>query len=465
MDTLRQYIDLYQAMHQSLDAHSAGALNRRRHLALERLLRADGLPEKGQEGYEKTSLARMLAPDLGVNVERVDIPVDVAATFRCAVPNISSLLAVVVNDRFVPSASLERNLPKGVTVCSLARGAELYPELVDTYYGSVAGTDNVATALNTLLAQDGVLIHIDRDVRVEKPIQIVSILATPVPLLALRRVLVVAEAGAHCAILKCDHTQTLLPDDPPACVSSEVVEIVAHHGAHVDWYDLEESSPQTGRISQLYARQESDSHLNVCIATLRNGTTRNELSVRIEGEGADTHLNGMAIGSGSQHIDNQTIVRHLAGRSHSDQLFKYVLDGASQGVFSGLIEVAPGARFVEAYQSNRNILASVQARMHSKPHLLIYNDDVKCSHGASTGQLDDEALFYMQTRGIPPATGRRMLMQAFMVDVVDAIGLESLRDRLRHMLQQRFDNTDSAAASCATCQKSSTSPDANGHGC
>lgn len=159
----------------------------------------------------------------------------------------------------------------------------------------------------------------------------------------------------------------------------------------------------------------------------------------------------MAIGSDRQHIDNSSSVVHTGTYGRSNQLFKYVLDDEATGSFGGSIEVAHCSRFVEAYQSNRNILASTSARMHTKPQLLIYNDDVKCSHGATTGQLDDRALFYMRTRGIPEAEARRMLMQAFMVDVIDSIALEPLRDRLRHMVERRFTGD---RASCRECPAS-----------
>lgn len=427
-----------------MDAGSAGALNNLRPAALAALRRIGRLPGKGDEGFEKTSVNDMFAPDFGVNINRMALPADVAASFRCGVPNLSTLLCVVVNDMFASTPTLEGNLPEGVTVCSLARAAVEHRSIMDRYYGSMARIGNAGTALNTLLAQDGVFIHVGRGVRMDKAIQIVGIFHPSFPLMAARRVLVVAEEGAKVAVLKCDHTQA----GAGQCLSSEVVEIYAGRNAEVGWYDIEESSPVTSRYSQFYARQEEGASLTVCGSTLTNGTTRNEYDIDIAGEHTSTRLSGMAVGSGSQHIDNSSNLRHAACYGHSDQLFKYVLDDDATAAFEGSIEVCHGARFVQAYQSNRNILASGGARMHSKPQLLIYNDDVKCSHGATTGQLDDKALFYMQARGIPRDTARRMLMQAFMVDVIDTITLEPLRDRLRHMVERRF------AGECAGCRVS-----------
>jgi len=448
MNALTQYIDLFHANRESVDGACGDVLNALRGDALAALDRAGRLPDTGDEGYEKTSVNDMFAPDFGVNVHRMPLPVDVAASFRCGVPNLSTLLGIVVNDRFVPTSTLQGNLPAGVTVCSLAKAAQELPDVVARYYGKIARIDHSQTALNTLLVQDGVFIHVAKGVRLEKAIQIVEIFNASFPLMAARRVLVVAEDGAKVSVLKCDHTQS----GSGKCLSSEVVEIFAGRDAEVEWYDIEESDESTSRCHNLYARQEDGSSLTICGSTLTNGVTRNDYDIDIVGEHTRTRLSGMAIGSGAQHIDNSSNLRHGACHGHSTQLFKYVLDDQATAAFDGSIEVCHGSRFVEAYQNNRNILASAGARMHSKPQLLIYNDDVKCSHGAATGQLDDKALFYMQARGIPRNEARRMLMQAFMVDVIDTIALDPLRDRLRHMVERRFAGERAGCRECgANC--------------
>lgn len=445
MSSLKQYTDLFRDQRRAIGENAPGWLDVRRDSALRYLEEAGRFPVKTDEGYARTSVEEMFAPDFGVNVNRVNIPVDVAASFRCDVPNISTLLAVVVNDRFVATSTLTKNLPVGVTVCSL-RDAD--PSLVGKYLGNAVDRPDTASAFNDLLLQDGVLIHVARGVKVDKAIQLVDIFSSPAPLLAFRRVLLIAEDGAQVSVLKCDHTQA----DGVAFASSEVVEIFAGEDSRVDWYDLEESTPLTSRWCQFRCRQAARSALNICSATLTNGTTRNEYLVNIVGDGCETRMSGMAIGSGYQHIDNSSRLVHNSDHSHSDQLFKYVLDDEATGAFEGLIEVAAGARFNEAYQNNRNLLASRKARIHTQPQLLIYNDDVKCSHGAATGQLDEAALFYMQTRGIPRDEARKMLMQAFMVDVVEKISMENVRDRLRHLLELRFSGSCDDS-SCATCRK------------
>lgn len=444
MSAIDQYLSLLAEQHTALDSHSPQVLNSMRDAAARLLHRAGRLPIRSDEGYEKTSIEEMFAPDFGVNINRVNIPVDAAATFRCDVPNISTLMGIVANDRFVATSTLLRNLPEGVTFCSFR---DAPAPLLEKYLGKIASREDATLAFNSLLLQDGVLIHIAKGIRPEKPLQLVDIFSSPAPLFAPRRVLLIAEEDSAVTLLKCDHTQT--PGVPFA--SSEVVEILCERGASVEWYDLEESTPKTARYCRFHARQHEGSSLNIISATLTNGTTRNEFIVEVAGDHCCTQISGMAIGSGKQHIDNSTLLLHHSDHSHSDQLFKYVLDDSASGAFEGEIEVGHDARFNEAYQSNRNLLASENARMHTSPRLLIYNDDVKCSHGASTGQLDANALFYMRQRGIPLEEARRMLMQAFMVDVVSRIGMEHLRDRLRHLLEVRFSGKCDDAT-CAGCR-------------
>ncbi len=444
MSSLTQYIELYDANRNAIDRHSPGLLRRWHALAREAL---DGaaLPTERTEGYEKTSIEAMLAPDLGVNINRLNFQADVAAAFRCDIPNMSTLLGVTVNDMFHPTRTLVNNLPEGVAFSSLSRllerGSAPAPRIAEAY-GSVAPLDSAPVALNTLMAQDAVVVYIPRGLKMAKPLQMVSIFASPTPLAAFRRLLVIVEEDAEAQLLLCDHTQGAGP-----YIGSQVTEVILERGARFDLYDVEKSNAATSRHAMTFVSQGADSNLVTNTTTLTCGLTRNELDVQLDGEGCRTLLAGMAIASERQHVDNNTYVSHNRPRCHSNQLYKYVLDDEAVGAFEGVIEVTPEAPYTEAYQSNRNIVAGPRALMHAKPQLLIYNDEVRCSHGATTGQLDEEALFYMRTRGIPLQEARTMLMQAFMVDVIDTVRLESLRDRLRHLVERRF----CGGGDCADC--------------
>lgn len=450
MSSIDQYISLFEHNRDVFRSTSPEALNRLREPALAALKRFGRFPDKRDEGYSRISVEEMFAPDYGVNIARVPFQVDIARTFKCDVPNVSTLLAVVVNDAFRPTATLLKNCPEGVTVESLASVAASDPDFIREYLGRLSADRDAASALNTMLMQDGVVVRIKAGVCLDKAIQIVNIFNAAAPLMSVRRVLVVLEKGSSARILVCDHSQTADYD----YLSSQVTEIFLHEGASLEYCDIEESSERTTRMSQLYVSQDADSRLTVNGTSLTVGRTRNEYLVDINGQGCDTDLAVMAIADGEQVIDNSSRINHLVPRSRSNQLFKYLLDDRSQGAFEGLIYVAQDADHTEAYQSDRNLLASADARMHTAPQLEIYCDDVKCSHGAATGQLDQNALFYMQTRGVPRSEARMMLMQAFMSDVIDRVAIEGLRDRLRHLVERRLSGEHAVCGDCgASCHK------------
>lgn len=450
MSAIDQYVELFQSNRDAVMAHSAGALNALRDDAL-RALSGARLPEKGDEDYEVTDLETVFAPDYGVNINRIDLGVNPADAFRCDVPNLSTCLFFLLNDAFFPGKNAENALPEGVIVTSLAKAAEEYPALVGKYYGRAAALSCPQTALNTLLAQDGIFIYVPKGVVVEKPVQIVNVLNSAAPLMVNRRLLIVADDDAQVRVLACDHTQ----NGQTAYLNSQVIEIFAGKRAVIDYYDIEDSSHATHRVSSLYLRQEEQSSLMVDGITLLNGMTRNNYVADLAGDRTELRLLGMAIAADDCHIDNHTVVTHSAKRGYTDELFKYVLDGRAVGSFSGLIKVCPGAEKTEAYQSNKNVCASQQARMYSKPQLLIDCDDVKCNHGSSIGQIDQNALFYMQARGIPEREARLMLMQAFMNDVIAGIRLESLKDRLRHLVESHILGGSASCRDCVgSCQNS-----------
>ncbi|MDE6161166.1 MAG: SufD family Fe-S cluster assembly protein, partial [Muribaculaceae bacterium] len=202
-------------------------------------------------------------------------------------------------------------------------------------------------------------------------------------------------------------------------------------------------------VASMYASVGADARLSVNGTTLFGGCPRNNYTIDLNAPGADASVAGMVIAGGTQHTDNATLMRHHAPHCASRQLFKYILDEQASGAFEGLIRVDQDAAFTDAHQTNRNLLASDGATMHTEPQLEIYCDEVKCGHGATTGQLDQQALFYMRTRGIPEAEARMMLMQAFMADVIDTITLPSLHDRLRMLVERRLSGDRRGCGDCS----------------
>lgn len=443
MSSLNQYIDLFSENRETICANAAQPMNAAREKAFTALA-GKRLPVKGDENYETTDLEAEYAPDYGVNINRFDFGADTANAFRCDVPNMSTWLYFAFNDSYFSSRTASISLPEGVLVGSFRQFAASHGDIIARHYGALAPLDNTAVALNTLLAQDGLLVYIPKNITLEKPLQLVNILNATIPVMTNRRILVVLEENAHAKMLLCDHTQNQELD----FLNSQVIEIFAGRNSSFDLYDLEESGERTHRVSSLWVRQEEGSNVLINGITLMNGHTRNDYSIDVVGEHCETHLYGMAIAGATQHIDNHTDIRHTVGHCNSNELFKYILEDRARGAFSGKILVAPNAPRIEAYQGNRNICTSPEAKMYSKPQLEIYTDDVKCSHGSTIGQLDQEAIFYMQARGISRDEARMLLMQAFMSDVIATVRMESLKDRLRHLVDKRLYGT---LALCQQC--------------
>lgn len=444
MGATDQYLELWRDNRTLLESKSAPALNALRDEAAASLAE-NPLPTTASENYTHTDLSELLSPDYGVNVARVPFRVNPAETFRCDVPQLSTSLFLVVNDSFAETSGCRDMLPEGVDVMSLAAYGRENPGFVAEYYGRLADMKNPVVALNTLLCQDGVVLRVRRGVKVEPTIQLVNIFNSTNPLLAARRVLIVMEDDSEARMLVCDHTQT----EKVMFCSVQVVEIYAGRGSRLDYYDLEESSNDTNRLSALYLRQEEGSEVLLDSMTLFNGTTRNEFHCDFAGRHARLRMLGMGIEDEKRRLDTYSRIAHNVPECNTDELFKYVVEDDAMGAFAGLIYVAEGATKTEAFQSNRNLVGSSTARMHSKPQLEIYNDDVKCSHGTAIGQLDEKQLFYMMTRGIAEEECRLMLKQAFMSDVIDGISLSPLRDRLKMMVERRFAGERSACASCS----------------
>lgn len=447
MNGLSQYVELWNNSSELIERNSPAALNKLRRQAAG-VLEKMRLPKPGTALYPYTDLDVMLAPDYGLNLARIPMDVDPSASFRCEVPRLSTSLFFIVNDSFKASPTAWNGLPEGIEISSLRKVAEENPEFIGKYYGKLADINNPIVALNTLFCQDGFVMRIRKGVKVEKPVQLVQILHAAIPFMAVRRLLIVAEEDSEATLLVCDHTQ--VPEQDLATL--QTVEIYAGENSRLDVYDLEESTESTRRLSALYLRQEKGSRVLIDGITLFNGTTRNEYYCRFEGDDAELRLLGMAIEDGTRQQESYSHIEHDSKRCHTDDLFKYVVDNQARGSFVGRIKVSPGATGTEAYQSNRNLLGSDTARMHSKPELEIYNDDVKCSHGTAIGQLDATQLFYMRTRGLAEDEARLLLKQAFMADVIDGVRLSPLADRLRHLVEMRFAGTlSSDCGGCSNC--------------
>lgn len=447
MGSEKQYIDLYKSGREALFGHSAAALNAVRDKAFDDFCRL-GFPTRKVEKYKYTDIDGIFSPNYGLNLNRLDIPVNPYDAFRCDVPNLSTSLYFVVNDAFYSRLLPKSSLPEGVYVGSLNAYAAENPDFIAKYYAYIARTDaDAVTALNTMLAQDGLLVHVSRNVKVERAIQVINILRADVDLMVNRRVLIVLDEGAEAKLLFCDHTA-----DERRFLATQVTEAYVGANASLELYCMEETHHLNNRVSNVYIDQQADSRVSHNVITLHNGVTRNCLELALRGQGAECNVNGFVIADKNQHIDNNTLIDHQASHCTSHELYKYVLDGHSTGAFAGKVLVREGAQKTVSDEVNRNLCATKEARMYTQPMLEIYADDVKCSHGSTVGQLNDAALFYMRQRGISVKEARLLLEFAFINEVVDKITLEPLRDRLHYLVEKRFRGELCKCEGCRLCK-------------
>ena len=447
MSSEKQYIDLYNQCKGMINKHAPQVLNDLRDKAFDDFCRL-GFPSKKVERYKYTDMQKIFEPNYGLNLNRLEIPVNPYDVFKCDVPNLSTSLYFVVNDSFYDKMLPKCSLAEGVVVGSLSKVATEHPELVAKYYGKIANTgDDAVTALNAMLSQDGLMVYVPKNVKVEKAIQVINILRSDVDLMVNRRVLIVMEQGSEAKFLFCDHAA-----DDRNFLATQVIEAFVGENAKLDLYCLEETHYKNTRVSNVYIEQQANSVVNHNVITLHNGVTRNRLDLVFKGEGAECFANGCVIADKSQHIDNNTLIDHQVGHCTSHQLYKYVLGDEAVGAFAGRILVRKDAQKTSSNEINQNLCTTKKARMFTQPMLEIYADDVKCSHGSTVGQLNDAAMFYMRQRGISEKEAKLLLEFAFVNEVVDQIQLEPLKERLRYLVEKRFRGELNKCEGCKLCK-------------
>ena len=449
IDTLtieKEYINLWKDNLPKIEAPCSKAMNRFRTEAADKFQQA-GFPDTKDENYQRTDLKKVFKHNYGLDFDRREFAIDLHEVFKCDVPELDTHLVFLVNGWYYSNNIQPEGLPEGVIVCSILEASQKHPELFDTYYNQQAAkSDDAMVSFNTMFAQDGLFIYIPKGVVVEKPIQVINILNSTQDMCINQRGLIISEENSQAKVLVCDHTMT-----EKRFVANHVRELYVAKNAQLDYYLIENQHNFVNQIISTFIHQEEQSNFLSNFITLHNGLTRNNTYVNLAGEHCENHLYGMALTDKKQHVDNYTNVIHAVPNCISNEFFKYVLDDYSSGSFRGRIYVAKDAQKTAAYQTNKNICLTKDAKMHTKPQLEIYADDVKCSHGATVGQLNEDALFYMRSRGISESEARLLLMFAFTHDVIENIRLEPLKERIHDLVEKRFRGELSKCVGCAIC--------------
>lgn len=405
MKSEQQYIELYSEAGALIKQKSCGVMNSVRDAAFA-VFEEKGFPSKKVERYKYTDVDAAFAPNYGISLNALELkPSKYIFSFKDA------------------------------------------PIDLAPYYNKVADGSDAITALNTALSHEGLLIYVPKNDRPEDPIVVDNYLRGNVATMMNRRVLVVLEMGAEATVIINDHVA-----DKQRFLTTQVMEVVCKDNSRLDLYEIEETTPLCSRFSNVYIREGRDCSVKHNSITLFNGQTRNLCDVYLEGENSEVTLNGCAIGTASQRIDNNTLIAHKVPNCQSNELYKYVVDDKAVGAFAGKILVEKDAQKTSSQETNANLCASKDARMFTQPMLEIYADDVKCAHGSTVGVMDETALFYMRQRGIAEDEARTLLKNAFMGQVIDQITLEPLRQKLYVKVEKRFRGELDKCEDCGLCK-------------
>jgi len=385
-----------------------------------------GFPTSRQEEWKYTEVApirrTLFRPAVyesnGLTTERLT-----GLTFG----NLQCPRLVFLNGHYSAELSSLKGLPKTVQVKSLAGVLEQHPDLVKPHLTQHARyEDHPFVALNTALIQDGALVHVPKGEVIQEPIHLLFLSTATEEAVAVHpRNLILVDSNSQVTIV-----ESYIGLHKGVYFTNSVTEIVAAENAVVDYYKLHQESKKAFHIATLQVYQDRSSSVRTFNVTLGGELTRNEINVVLDGEGAECNLDGLYLISGTQHVDNHTRLEHAKPHCNSREMYKGILDEKATGVFHGRIVVRPGAQKTDSKQTNNNLLLSDEALINTKPQLEIYANDVKCTHGATIGQLDPEALFYLRTRGIDRTTARSLLIYAFASQVVNRIKVDLVRTEL-----------------------------------
>jgi Fe-S cluster assembly protein SufD len=414
------------------DAHTPPTVRALRRAAFDRFV-ALGFPTPKNEDWHYTSVAPIADRDFAILASRTgDVGRDDLAPFDFGASDWHTI--AFVNGRFAPELSDLRKLPAGVEVTDLATAFIKSPDLADRI-GSVASHEtNAFTALNAAFAQDGAVLRIARDVEVARPIHLLFVTdAAAARAMTHPRNLVVVERNATATVIETYGSAT-----DSIYFTNAVTEVTLGDGATLRHYKMQREAPRAYHVGSIEVTQGRDSHYVSFSLATGGELSRTNVYTTLDGEGSGATLNGLYMLDGEQHCDHQTQVIHAQPNTFSRELYKGILDGRSHGVFNGKVYVRPIAQKTDGKQTNKTLLLSDTAHVDTKPQLEIFADDVKCTHGATVGQIDQSALFYLKSRGIDNALARRLLTYAFAADVLETIDVDAVREGLERATLERF---------------------------
>ncbi|WNW00935.1 Fe-S cluster assembly protein SufD [Tenacibaculum sp. HL-MS23] len=391
-----------------------------------------GFPTKKLEAWKYTSLNAVLKQDYSI-FPTSENAIELADVKKYFIHDIDTYKIVFIDGKY--SSFLSETTHDKIDVClmSSALTKQKYKAVIENYFNKIAKQDNL-TSLNTAFAKEGAYINIPKNVEVDKPIQVIYFTTgSEEAIMTQPRNLIVAEQNAHVQII--ERHQSLTSN---SVLTNAVTEVYAAKDATVDIYKIQNDDENASLVDNSYIEQKSNSIVSVHTFSFGGNITRNNLNFYQRGEHIDSILKGITITEGKQHVDHHTLVHHIEPNCESHQDYKGIYSDRSTAVFNGKVVVEKEAQKTNAYQQNNNILISDKATINAKPQLEIFADDVKCSHGCTIGQLDEDALFYMQQRGIPKKEAKALLMYAFANTVLESVKIPEVKTRINKLIANKL---------------------------
>jgi Fe-S cluster assembly protein SufD len=391
-----------------------------------------GFPTKRLEAWKYTSLNSILKPNYSV-FPKHENALEYGDVKQYFIHDIDSYKIIFVDGKY--SSHLSQTTHEGIDVClmSAALSKPKYRLVIDNYFNKIAGKDSLSS-LNTAFSAEGAYIHIPKNKVVDKPIQILHFSTGNESALMLQpRNLVVVDENSHVQIIERHQSLTENP-----VLTNSVTEIYANKRAIVDYYKIQNDRQTASLIDNTFINQKQESVAKVHTFSFGGKLTRNNLNFFQNGERIDSTMKGITIIGDKQHVDHNTLVHHIEPNCESHQDYKGIFDDKATGVFNGKVVVEKEAQKTNAFQANNNILISDKASINTKPQLEIFADDVKCSHGCTIGQLDDSAMFYLRSRGIPEKEAKALLMFAFSNNVLDSVKIPEIKSRITKIIAKKL---------------------------
>ncbi|RZJ30747.1 MAG: Fe-S cluster assembly protein SufD [Flavobacterium sp.] len=430
MELKEKLLASFMAFEEKVDVHAD--LHDIRTAAI-RNFEAKGFPTKKEEAWKYTSLNQVLKSDFSVFPKQENM-VEFTEVKKYFLHEIDTYKVVFIDGVF--SSFLSSTTHDGIDVClmSSALNKPKYEAIIAEYFNKIASADESLTTLNTAFANEGAYINIPKGKVADKPIEIINFsTGTEAALMLQPRNLIIVGENANVQIIERHQSLNSNP-----VLTNSVTEIFAAPSAIVDYYKIQNDNLEASLIDNTYIAQKERSVVSVHTFSFGGNLTRNNLNFYHQGERIDSTLKGITIIEGRQHVDHYTLVNHATPNCESHQNYKGIYGDRSTGVFNGKIFVEKEAQKTDAFQQNNNILLSDKATINAKPQLEIFADDVKCSHGCTIGQLDDRAMFYMQSRGIPQKEAKALLMYAFSNDVIESIKIPELKNRITKIIATKL---------------------------